>query len=110
MDWITGLPPCGPLGYNAIYTVVNRTTQAIRLSPCVLGAGEMSAEATAKLFFDGIVRHYGLPDEVLHDRDPRFTADFWTSLWKVLGSRAVFSSAYHPQTDGRTERMHCTIK
>ena len=51
----------------------------------------MSAEATAKLFFDGIVRHYGLPDEVLHDRDPRFTADFWTSLWKVLGSRAVFS-------------------
>ena len=43
-----------------------------------LQAGEMSAEATAKLFFDGIVRHYGLPDEVLHDRDPRFTAEFWT--------------------------------
>ena len=67
-------------------------------------------EATAKLFFDGIVRHCGLPDEVLHDRDPWFTADFWTSLWKVLGSRAVFSSTYHPQTDGRTERMHCTIE
>ena len=57
---------------------MNRATQAIRLSLCVLGAGEMSAEATAKLFFDGIVRHYGLPDEVLHDRDPRFTAEFWT--------------------------------
>ena len=56
----------------------------------------MSAEASAKLFFDGIVRHYGLPDEVLHDRDPRFTADFWTALWKTLGSKAVFSSAYHP--------------
>ena len=75
---------------------MNRTTQAIRLSLCVLGAGEMSAEATAKLFFDGIVRHYGLLDEVLHDRDPRFTADFWTFLWKVLGSRAEFSSVYHP--------------
>ena len=62
------------------------------------------------MFFDGIVRHYGLPDEVLHDRDPRFTAEFWTSLWKALGSRAVFSSAYHPQTDGRTERMHRTIE
>ena len=101
----------------------------------------MSAEATAKLFFDGIVRHYGLPDEVLHDRDPRFTAAFWKVLGsraaafvegtgllspcvlkvaemsakagtgqKVLGSRAVFSSAYHPQTDGRTERMHHTIE
>ena len=78
MDWITGLPPCGPLRYNAIYTVVNGTTKAVRLTACVLGAGEMSAEATAKLFFDGIVRHYGLPNEVLHDRDPPFTAEFWT--------------------------------
>ena len=78
MDWITGLPPCGPLGYNAIYTVVNRTTQAVRLTACVLWAGEMSEEATAKLFFDRVVRHYGLPDEVLHGRDPRFTAEFWT--------------------------------
>ena len=66
------------MGYNAIYTVVNRTKQAIRLFPCILGAGAISAEATAKLFFDEIVRHYGLPDEVLHDRDPRFTAEFWT--------------------------------
>ena len=78
MDWITGFPPCGLFGYNAIYTVINKTIQAIRLTPCVLGAGDMSAEATAKLFFDGIVRHYGLPDEVLHDRGPRFTAEFWT--------------------------------
>ena len=110
MDWITGLPPCRPLGFNAIHTVVNITTQAVRLTACVLGAGEMSAEATTRLFFNGIVRNYGLPDEMLHDRDPRFTAEFWTKLWKVLGSRAVFSSAYHPQTDGRTERMHQTIE
>ena len=70
----------------------------------------MSMEATVKFFFDGIVRHYGLPDEVLHDRDPRFTAGFWTSLQKVLGSRAVFSSTYYPQTDSRTECMHYTIE
>ena len=98
------------MGYNAIYTVVNRTIQVIRLTLCVRGAGKMSAEAKAKLFFDGIVRHHGLPDKVLHDMDSRFTADFWTSLWKVLGSRAVFSSAYRLQTDGRTERMHHTIE
>ena len=73
-----------------------KVTAHLTLTMCVLGAGEMSAEPTAKLFFDGIVRHYGLQDEVLHDRDPRFTADFWTSLWEVLGSRALFSSAYHP--------------
>ena len=110
MDWIIRLPPCGPLRYNAIYTVVNITIQAIRLPLCVLGLGQMSEEATAKLFFDGIVRQYGLPGKVLHDRNTRFTADFWTSLWKVLGSTAMFSSAYHPQTEGRTERMHCTIE
>ena len=96
MDWITGLPPCGPLGFNAIFTIVNRTTQGIRLAPCVLGTGEMPAEATAKLFFDRIVRNYGLSDEVLHDRDPCFTVEFWIALWKALGSKAVFYSAYHP--------------
>ena len=96
MDWITGLPPCGPLGFNTIFTIVNRTTQGIRLAPCVLGVGEISADATAKLFFDEVVQHYGLPDEVLYDRDPRFIAKFWTSLWKALGSKAVFSSS----TDG----------
>ena len=65
------------------------------LSRYVLGVGEMSAKAIAKLFFDGIVRHYGLPDEVLHDSNLRFTAELWTSLWKVLGIRAMFSSVYH---------------
>ena len=79
-----------------MFKVVNRTTQQVKILPCVLGAGEMPSEATAKFFFEAIVRFYGLPDEVLHDRDPRFTADFWRELRKLLGSRAVFSSAYHP--------------
>ena len=96
MDRITGLPPCGPMGYNSVSTVVNRTTQQVKILPCVLEAGEMSSEATYKLFFEAIVRFHGLPDEVLHNRDPHFTADFWRELWKLLGSRAVFSPAYHP--------------
>ena len=84
------------MGYNSVFIVVNRTTQQVRILQCVLGAGEMSSEATTKRFFEAVVRFYGLPDEVLHDRDPRFTADFWRELWKLLGSRAVLSSAYHP--------------
>ena len=67
MDWITELPPCGPMGYNSVFTVVNRTTQQVRILPCVLGAGDMSSEVTAKLFFEAVVRFYGLPDEVLYD-------------------------------------------
>ena len=84
------------MGDNYVFTVENRTTQQVRILRCVLGAGEMSSEASAKLFFEAVVRFHWLPDEVLHDQDPRFTADFWCDLWKLLGSRAVFSSSYHP--------------
>ena len=83
------------MGYNSVFTVVNETTQQVRILPCVLEAGEMSSETSAKLFFEAVVRFYGLPDKVLHDHDPRFTADFWRDLWKLLGSRAVFSLSYH---------------
>ena len=61
-----------------------------------MGEGELSAEQVAILFLNAIVTLFGLPDEVLHDRDPHFTADFWKHLWDTMGSRAVFSSAYHP--------------
>ena len=47
---------------------------------------------------------------VLHDRDPRFTSQFWQSLWKLFGTKTVFTSAYHTQTDGQTERTHRTIE
>ena len=55
------------MGYNSVFTVVNQTTRQVRILPCVLGAGEMSSEATAKLFLEAVVRFYGLPDELLHD-------------------------------------------
>ena len=98
MDFITGLPTCGD-GFNAILTCVDRLTKFTRLTPYSLGAGELSAAAVAKLFFDSVVRQFGLPDTVVHDHDPRFTADFWGEMWSLLGSRTLFSSAYHPQTD-----------
>ena len=80
------------------------------LVPCFMGEGEVSAEQVAHLFFENMVRTFGLPDDVLHDRDPCFTADFWRQLWDKRGSHAVFSSAYYPQTDGKTERAHRTIE
>ena len=68
----------------------------VRVVPCYIGKRELSAEQLATLFFNALERLFGLPDEVLHDRDPRLTADFWRRLWDTMGSRAVFSSAYHP--------------
>ena len=75
-----------------------------------MGEGELATEHMAQPFFDSFVHLFGLPDEVLHYRDPRCTADFWRHLWESMGSRAVLSSAYHPQTDGKVECAHRTIK
>ena len=72
----------------------------VKLVPCFVGDGELSAPATAKLFFDNIVRSFGVPQAVVHDRDPRFTSSFWSALFEMLGSRVVLSTAFHPQTDG----------
>ena len=70
----------------------------------------MSAPAITKLFFKHIVHLYGVLRVVLHDQDPRFTATFWKELWKILGCKTAFSSAFHPQTDGQMERHNCTIE
>ena len=83
-------------GKNAIMTCLEGLFGFVRVVPCYMGKGELSALQVASLFFNAVVRLFGLPDEVLYDRDPRFTADFWMHLWDTMGSRAVFNSAYHP--------------
>ena len=90
---MTNLPLCG--GTDAIMTCIEGLFGFARV-PCYIGKGELSAEQVATLFFNAVVRLFGLPDEVLHDRDPRLTADFWRHLRDTMSSRAVFSSAYHP--------------
>ena len=100
MDFITDLPPCGPGKHNAIFTVVDRLTKYTKLIPCVFGAGEADAPQIALLFWKHIASVFGIPREVLHDRDPRFTSNFWKNLWKLLGTKTVFTSAFRPQMDG----------
>ena len=95
MDFITGLPSFAN-GCNAIFTCVDHLIKYTVLTACAIGAGELSAKQVAQSFFLGVVRHFGLADNVVHDRDPQFTVEFWTELWHTLGSRAIFGSAYHP--------------
>jgi len=60
----------------------------------------------AELYFEHIVRHYGVPRTIILDRGPQFTARFWECLHEQIGTHLVRSSAYHPQTAGQTERVN----
>ena len=108
MDFITGLPDIN--GYNALLVCADKFGKLCRLIPCRAGENELSAPAIAKLFSEHVACLYGGPHVMLHDRDPRFTAAFWKELWKILGCKPDSSSAFHPQTDGQTERHNRTIE
>ena len=71
---MTNLPLCN--GYNDMMTCIEGVLGYRHLVPCFMGEGELSTEQVAHLFFENVVRTFGLPNEVLHDRDPRFTANF----------------------------------
>ena len=101
------LLPRSSRGYDAILVVVDKYSKMIH---CIPTTTTVTAPQLAKLFFNEIVRHHGVPSSIISDRDPRFTSSFWQQLWKQLGTKLAMSTAYHPQTDGQTERANRTIE
>ncbi|MBW0466139.1 hypothetical protein O181_005854 [Austropuccinia psidii MF-1] len=65
---------------------------------------------TALLFWNNIISTCGVPKIIISDRDPKFTSQFWTSLYDMLGTKLSFSTAYHPRTDGLAERIILTME
>ncbi|GJP76635.1 hypothetical protein CLOP_g7049 [Closterium sp. NIES-67] len=106
MDYVTGLP-AGPSGNDAILVVVDRLTKMAHFIAC---QQTITAEQTAQLFLANVIRLHGLPPAIISDRDPKFTSNFWRHLWDQFGTKLQFSSAYHPQTDGQTERVNQTME
>ena len=64
----------------------------------------------AQIFVDNVFRLHSLPEVIISDRDPRFTGKFWRALLDLLGTDLHFSTAFHPQTDGQSERMIQTLE
>ncbi|GKC97245.1 reverse transcriptase domain-containing protein, partial [Tanacetum coccineum] len=71
---------------------------------------DYSTERLARLYIDEIVARHGVPVSIISDRDGRFTSQFWKTLQKALGTRLDMSMAYHPQTDGQSERTIQTLE
>lgn len=69
-----------------------------------------SAAKVAKLFLDNISKLHGMPDSIVSDRDRVFTSNFWQQLFTLTGTQLCMSSAYHPQSDGQTERVNQCIE
>lgn len=100
----------GPLpedeGYDMLVTMTDRLNSDIRLVPC---RSNISAERFAHLFFDHWYCENGLPLEIVSDRDKIFISRFWRTLHTLTGVKIRMSSAYHPETDGTSERTNKTI-
>ncbi len=112
MDFITDLPIVRTK--NSILVVVDQLTKMAHFTPC---SKSITAEETAQLILDRIVRLHGLPEEIVSDRGPQFASKFWRRLFELLGVDIRLSSGFHPETDGQTERtnqtleqyLHCTM-
>jgi transposase InsO family protein len=102
MDFIVGLPRTQS-GYDSIWVIVDRLTKVAHFIPVKT---TYSGPQLAKLFMSGIVYLHGVPKKIVSDRGTQFTLRFWERLHETLDTQLCFSSAYHPQTDGRTKRVN----
>jgi hypothetical protein len=106
MDLITDLPPVK--GYDSILVVVDRgLSKGVILCPC---AKMITWKGTVTLLHDNLFKRFGLPDEIISDRDPRFAAHTFQELLKLLNIKFNLTTAYHPQSDGATERVNQEIE
>ncbi|GJR68539.1 putative reverse transcriptase domain-containing protein [Tanacetum coccineum] len=106
MDLITGLPRSSS-GYDAIWVNVDRLSKSAHFLPI---REDYKSDKLARIYFNEIVARHGVPVSIILDRDGRFASHLWQSLQKALGTRLDMSTAYHPQTDGQSERTIQTLE
>ena len=82
--------------HDSILVVVDRFSKMSHFLPC---SKTSDTSKIAKLYFDEIVKLYGLPKTIVFNRDVRFMSYFWKTLWHLVGTKLKFSIAFHPQTE-----------
>eukprot|EP00253_Pinus_taeda_P009241 PITA_09241 len=106
MDFITGLPKT-KRNNDSIMVVVYKLSKAAHFIPV---QSTYRAVQIAHIFVQNVFRLHGLPKTIISDRDVKFTSAFWRALFAELGTQLNFSTAYHPQTDGQTERVNQMVE
>ncbi|CAL2244317.1 unnamed protein product [Prunus armeniaca] len=106
MDFVFKLPRTSK-GHDGIWVIVDRLTKSAHFLPI---KETYSLSRLAKLFVDEIVRLHGAPVSIVSDRDARFTSHFWKCLNEAMGTKLHFSTAFHPRTDGQSERTIQTLE
>ena len=106
MDFVSGLPKTRRK-HDTIWVIVDRFTKSAHF---LLIHKKTTLEEMAKFYVNEIVCLHGVPVSIISDRDPHFTARFWKNLQHELGTQLKFTSAFHPQMDGQSERTIQTLE
>ena len=93
--------------FDKITVIIDLLSGMVHLVP---SRQDYKAPEVAELMFSEVYKHHGLPKAIISDRDVLFTSLFWSHLHKLMGVELRMSSAYHPETDGSTERANRTVE
>ena len=97
MDFVSDFP-LTQRKHDAVWVIVDRLTKSAHF---LLVRLDYSMDRLTELYVSEIVRLHGIPISIVSDRDPQFTSRLWKKLQSAFGTRLNFSTAFHPQTDGR---------
>ncbi|MBW0539932.1 hypothetical protein O181_079647 [Austropuccinia psidii MF-1] len=107
MYWVTALNPGGDRSYNACLVLVDRYSKTPMFLPCHKDDTDMDTDI---MIWNKFISHTGLFQNIICDRDPKFTSESGTNLHSLFRTKLSFSTAYHPQTDGLAEIMIETLE
>ncbi|GJV37056.1 putative reverse transcriptase domain-containing protein [Tanacetum coccineum] len=106
MDFVTKLPRTSS-GHDTIWVIMDRLTKSAYFLPI---REDYKMDRLVRLYLNEIVARHGVPISIISNRDSRLTSRFWQSMKEALGTRLDMSTAYHPQTDGQSERTIQTLE
>jgi transposase InsO family protein len=108
IDFITKLPATTREGYACIITIVDPLTNRVQWKAA--REKDLTTEVFAREYIDMWVRHRGIPDDIISDRDKCIMSNLWGSLTAQLGIKRRHSTAYHPGTDGQAENLNAVVE